>query len=187
MGRVMKLETIKKYLRPQKISGRRSTFSNAFASALASHDEYDRELVAQAINQLGQSPDDDLTCVYCDSQAATWDHLFKRVDAGEFSGYGHHIRNLVPCCRTCNESKGGKPWHEWIDKLSRPDAPARKSLIESYIAGGANQKVTLDEIQALAGEEIARYRDIRQQVFALLAEADAIANQIRGKLAAARK
>ncbi len=183
----MKLETIKKHLRPQKIAGRKSTFSNAFASALAPHDEYDRELVAQAITHLGQNPDEDLICVYCDGAAATWDHLFKRVERGEYSGHGHHIRNLVPSCRTCNERKGGKPWQEWIDHKKAADADERKARIAAYIAGGAGQGMAQEEINAVAGEDMARYREIRDQIYALLVEADGVAEKIRAKLSAARK
>jgi len=38
----VKLTTIKKYLRPSTIMQRKSTFANAFASALAPYDTYDK-------------------------------------------------------------------------------------------------------------------------------------------------
>lgn len=182
----MKMDTIRKYLRPQKISSRRSTFNNAFASALALHDEYDRGTVARALVHLGQDPDKDLLCVYCDKEAATWDHLYKRVDAGEYSGHGHHIRNLVPSCRTCNERKGGKSWEEWIDILSPPNALDRKSRIQLYISE-SGQRMGLAELEKAASKEMARYREIKRQVFTLLTEADEIAHRIRERASGAFK
>lgn len=111
----MKAIAIKKYLRPSTVMGRKSTFTNAFASALAPHDVYDVAAVAAAMRDLGQDPDGDLACVYCGREAATWDHVFNRVVKGDFSGHGHRIRNLVPCCRSCNESKGQKAWLDYLN------------------------------------------------------------------------
>ncbi len=105
--------------------GRKSTVANAFASALAPHDVYSVSAVAGALRALDQGADTELLCVYCGMQAATWDHVFNRVVKGEFSGHGHRIRNLVPCCRSCNERKGSMQWRDFLLKLNSADMDIR--------------------------------------------------------------
>ena len=180
----MKLATIKKYLRPQRIRSRRSTWSNAFASALAPHDDYDKPLVADAIRDLGQSPEGELLCVYCGEAAATWDHVFNRVERGEFSGYGHRIRNLVPSCRTCNERKGSKSWRDWLEQLAPPEIEKRISQIEHFLQHANAQRITPDDFKRVAPKEYDRFIEIRDQVFELLDEADDLAEIIRAKMQA---
>ena len=125
--------SIKNYLRPSTIMGRKSTFSSAFASALAPYDTYNPAAVSEAIRDLGQDPNAELECVYCGAKAATWDHVFSRVVNGDFSGHGHRIRNLVPSCRTCNESKGKKPWREFLETRNPPDKDVRINRMERFL------------------------------------------------------
>lgn len=170
----MKASSIKKYLRPSSIMGRKSTFANAFASALAPHDIYTPDSVAEALLDLDQDPKSDLQCVYCGAEAATWDHVFNRVVKGEFSGHGHRIRNLVPCCRTCNESKGQKPWYEFLEARNPPDKEERRRRMERFLG-----KAHALSVASEADENLERFRMIRSQVFDLMAEADRLAAVIR--------
>ena len=179
----MKISSIKKYLQSSTIMGRKSTFANAFASALASHDPYNPTAVADAIRDLDQEPEADLRCVYCGEQAATWDHVFNRVVKGEFSGHGHHIRNLVPCCRNCNERKGSKPWREFLEILNPPDKDVRVFRMERFLGSAATQPINTEAIRHKANEELKRFLEIRSQVFDLMAEADRLAVIIRQKAA----
>ena len=178
----MKASTIKKYLKASTVMGRKSTFANAFASALAPHDDYDAAVVAEAMRDLGQDPDGELHCVYCGAEAATWDHVFNRVVKGDFSGHGHQIRNLVPCCRTCNESKGQKPWREFFDTRNPPDKDERVRLMEQFLAKTVAEPVDTAAMRQKAGDELERFIEIRSQVFALMAEADRLAAIIRKKV-----
>lgn len=175
----MKATTIRKYLRPSTIGGRKSTFANAFASALAPHDTYSEEVVAAAIRDLGQNPDEDLLCVYCGAKAATWDHVFNRVVKGDFSGYGHRIRNLVPCCRSCNERKGQKPWREFLEIISPPDKDVRRVQMEKFLAGAESKRSSTEEMRHYAKAELERFLEIRATIFDLIAEADQLAAIIR--------
>lgn len=177
----MKKSSIRKYLKPQPISSRISTFKNAFASALADFDAYDETAVNQALIDLGQDPEGDLLCVYCGAPAATWDHVNARVSKGEYSGHGHTIRNLVPSCRTCNEKKGASGWQAWLDKLGGPDHAERVSRMEQFLAGGASRLATLEHLRAAAPEEFERYLIVRHKVFDLLKEADQLAKEIRAR------
>jgi hypothetical protein len=179
----VKASSIKKYLRPSTVMGRKSTFSNAFASALAPHDNYKPDEVADAIKDLGQDPDGELHCVYCGTEAATWDHVFNRVIKGDFSGHGHRVRNLVPCCRTCNESKGQKPWRDFFETRNPIDKEERVRRMEQFLGSAAAQPIGTEEMMQKAGEELERFREIRSQVFELMAEADLLATIIRQKVA----
>lgn len=177
----MKAISIKKYLRPSTIMGRKSTFANAFASALAPHDAYTMAALADAMRDLGQDPDAELVCVYCGQPAATWDHVFNRVVKGDFSGHGHRIRNLVPCCRSCNESKGQKAWRTYLDVLDPPDKEARVARMEAFLSTADAQPVGTEAMRHKAGAELERFLEIRAQVFDLMTEADRLAVIIRQK------
>ena len=179
----MKVSSIKKYLRPSTVMGRKSTFANAFASALAPHDIYVQVEVAEAIRDLGQDPDAELQCVYCGAEAATWDHVFNRVVKGDFSGHDHRVRNLVPCCRTCNESKGQKPWREFFETRNPPDKEERIRRMEQFLGSADAQPIGMEAMRHKAGEELLRFLEIRSQVFDLMAEADRLAAIIRQKVA----
>lgn len=163
--------------------GRKSTFANAFASALAPHDVYILATVCEAIRDLDQDPDAELQCVYCGAEGATWDHVFNRVVNGDFSGHGHRIRNLVPCCRTCNERKGQKPWREFLETLSLPDKEVRARRIERFLSNAEAQPINTEVMRHEAGEELKRFLTIRSQVFELMAEADRLATVIRQRAA----
>lgn len=183
----MRISSIKRYLRPSTITGRKSTFASAFASALAPHDIYTPAAVVEAIRDLDQDPDAELECVYCGAEAATWDHVFNRVVNGEFSGHGHRIRNLVPCCRTCNESKGQKPWREFLETRSPPDKDVRVHRMERFLSAAGAQPIDTEGMRHKAGEELMRFLEIRSQVFDLMAEADRLAAIIRRKATSQRQ
>nr|WP_321525623.1 HNH endonuclease [uncultured Cohaesibacter sp.] len=179
----MKASSIKKYLKPNTILGRKSTFSNAFASALAPFDAYSDDAVAEAINDLGQDPNKDLYCVYCGKEAATWDHVFNRVVDGEFSGYGHRIRNLVPCCRACNERKGKKNWKTFLALINPEDIDQRIDRMERFLYDHSTPD-DYEIIQRKAPEELRQFQKIRSEIFQLMAEADRLATLIREKATA---
>jgi hypothetical protein len=88
----MKKGSIRAHLAPYKISQKRkTTITNAFASAIAPVEKYDGVKLAAALRLLGQDPDTDLKCVYCDTPADTWDHLVGLVEKGKLRGFGHQF------------------------------------------------------------------------------------------------
>ncbi|MGN6552101.1 MAG: HNH endonuclease, partial [Pararhizobium sp.] len=143
------------------------------------YDNYAPEVLRQAIHDLGQDPDAELQCVYCGEPAATWDHVNNNVVRSEFSGYGNRIRNLVPCCRTCNERKGSRPWEEWLDKRDASDKEQRRENIRRFLDVPSAQPVTALEMAKRAPDAMRRYLEIRDEVFRLLKEADEMASIIR--------
>lgn len=175
----MKAKSIISHLKPYSIfKKRRTTIAHAFASALASADIYDEDKVAIALRALGQNPDN-LHCVYCCQPAQTWDHLFNLVKGGESNGHGHQIGNLVPCCRDCNSSKGGKSFEVYVDSLERLTHERRVQLKARLREHSAQNRTNRPLPSMNERVLLEKYRGIQDQVLALLQEADACATEIR--------
>ncbi|MGX7875105.1 HNH endonuclease [Mesorhizobium sp. ORM6] len=179
----MRLTSIRNHLRKQPIMSRKSTLAAAFASALAPFDDFAKHTVSEAIRDLGQDPEGELECVYCGQPAATWDHVFRRVVKGEFSGYGHRVRNLVPCCRNCNERKGAKSWENWLETRSPPDIETRRANMVRFLSAPGAQPTTMEDLHREMPGELKRYLEIRAEVFRLLDEADRLATLVRNRRA----
>ncbi len=180
-GRAVKARSIISHLKPYSIlKKRRTTIAHAFASALAPTDFYEEDKVLAALKALGQDPER-LHCVYCFQPAQTWDHLFNLVKGCEPNGYGHQIGNLVPCCRHCNSSKGGKSFEAYIDgrhTLSEESRARVKARLRAH-----SELARMNRARPSPNERalLQKYRDIQNQVLALLQEADACAEDIRAE------
>lgn len=181
----MKKRTIRSHLVPYSIfKKRKTTINHAFASAIAPVDQYDDAKVSKALRTLGQDPNGELSCVYCEDPAETWDHLIGLVENEELRGYGHQLGNLVPCCRRCNSKKGGKGWDVYLREvaLERSAFETKYGLIKSCLERYA-APVTLDRAAEMLPGDWMRYREIKEKLFLLMAEADAIAARLRGVVA----
>lgn len=55
-------------------------------------------------------------CAYCGQPANSADHIHPLVTGSVASGSITEIYNLVPCCATCNSSKGGEDFAHWYNK-----------------------------------------------------------------------
>jgi hypothetical protein len=172
----MKKQSIKAHLKPYSIfQKRKTTINHAFASAIAPAAKYDVETLEAAIRSLGQDPDGNLKCVYCDADATTWDHLVGLVAKGEFRGNGHQIGNLVPCCGPCNSKKGAKDWETYLGSESRETGLVdRRKVIAAY-AGKYAVVVDPKVVANLRPDDWKRYVEIREQILSLMKEADKIA------------
>ena len=172
----MHCSKIKNHLKTYAIVARRkTTINHAFASAVAPNDEYVPELVKSAMRDLGQNPES-LRCVYCDEPAETWDHVFATVKDTKFSGYGHRLGNLLPCCKPCNSAKGNKNWRAFVEGKGNVGEQERIAAIDVYLA-----KYLIQEIALENSPEHVRLEEIKTQVLSLLAEADGIAKKIRDR------
>lgn len=177
----MKKNTIKTHLRPYSIfQKRKTTVNHAFASALAPSDPYDEKAVEDAIRALGQEPDADLLCIYCNTPATTWDHLVGLVEKSELRGYGHQIGNLVPSCNSCNSKKGSKDWQVYISE-SVNDPEKRRNLFHklSKYQEQFAKPIDLERVKQDHPDEWLEYCSLREQVMELLKKADAIAEKLR--------
>lgn len=182
----MKKNDIKRHLKDYSIySNRSSTINHAFASALSIADEYDINKINLAIELLGQDPENDLNCAYCDKLAETWDHIKAIVSKQEFSGHGHQINNLIPCCKNCNSAKGNKDWLTFL-KFKKFDTTERIIRIENYINNNyldAKNLLKTDEFN----EDLRKFNDLKKDVLTLLQRGDEQAAIIRTKLRQANK
>ena len=173
----MRYPTVRNHLKPYvMVSRRKTTINHAFAAAIAPSDDYDVQRVRQALALLGQDPDQDLRCAYCGATAQTWDHVFATVKDSRFSGYGHRLGNLLPCCKLCNSAKGNKDWRKFLSEIKLP-ASARQQA-EGQISAYLAKFSTLDTLPEMS-KEYERLLQIRNDVLALLAEADQVAKLIR--------
>jgi hypothetical protein len=173
----MRIKSISKHLRPYlMLARRRTTINHAFAAAVAPSDTFEEAIVAEAMTMLGMNPDDDLICAYCHGAAETWDHIFATVKDSRFSGHGHRLGNLLPCCKLCNSRKGNKPWQTHLSSLSMADdeRKAREEAITNYIA-----RYGVADTVASTSADHYRLDAIRLQVLELLVEGDRIAAKIR--------
>lgn len=159
-----------------KMSGRGSTINHAFASALATADEYDKAKLDSALEVLGQDPERPLQCVYCGTAAATVDHLHSLVRDSKYTGHGHVIGNMVPCCRTCNERKGKKPWRVWATEGgATPEQIERIAAYEQL----APPTVSDEQLRQLYPDLMAAYENLRVQTREMMRTGDHLASEIR--------
>jgi hypothetical protein len=173
----MNVRSISSHLRPYiMLSRRRTTINHAFAAAVASSDIYDEALVCEALEVLGIDPKRELTCAYCGELAETWDHIFATVKDSQFSGYGHRLGNLLPCCKSCNSRKGNRQWDAYLKSLELdPTEYGRRSgaisrFLDKY---GDRDDVPIDS------PDLLRRHAIRRQILALLEEGDQVAARVR--------
>jgi hypothetical protein len=176
----MRYKDIGRHLKPYSIRARRTTTVNhAFAAAIAPCDLYDERRTRDAVQQLGQDPDVDLLCVYCGSNAETWDHVNATVRNKKFSGFGHRLGNLLPCCKPCNSKKGNRTWSDYLNSLplDAADSARRRNLIEAYLVHYPLSDAVPDHLP-----EYERLQVLRTQVLEIFKEADDLAKQIREKV-----
>ncbi|HTR53356.1 MAG TPA: HNH endonuclease [Kofleriaceae bacterium] len=175
--------SIKKYLKPFKITSRHTTFNGSVQCALAVHDSYDVSRVAELIALLEQAANSDLICVYCDKPAATWDHLHNNVQNKRFSGYGNRIFNLVPACRTCNEKKGAKHWRAFA-KTVAPDMDAVERRLSAVEKRNDAERYPWEMIVKRHAALAAEYDRAQDELWEKIRQLDAIAARIRDAIIA---
>jgi hypothetical protein len=98
----------------------------------------------------------------------------------KFSGYGHRVGNLLPCCKLSNSKKGNKDWRVFLSELRLPE-PLRKereNRIDSYIT----KYCIIDTIPEHL-PEYQQLQELRCQVLGLFSQANALANAVRSKSA----
>jgi hypothetical protein len=110
------------------ITGRTSSITNAFVGSIIPVLFPTEEEVVEALTVLGMSSAD-VRCAYCGDPYTEWDHLHPLVVDQEPTGYISEIANLVPSCGKCNQSKGKKPWRDWM-RSSAPRCPAMRGVAD---------------------------------------------------------
>lgn len=123
----------------QNMLGRRSSITNAYVASIIPVVRPSVEEIAQALQILEMSPEN-VRCAYCNDRSTEWDHLRPLVLDRRPTGYISEIANLVPACGKCNQSKGNKPWRDWmLSSATRsptgrglPDVSDRIKRLERY-------------------------------------------------------
>ena len=108
-----------------KISGRSSSVTAAFVSAIIPQVYPTTDEIKTALDILGMNPDN-INCAYCGERTTEWDHLRPLVANQKPTGFISEIRNLVPSCGKCNQSKGNKYWLNWIMSAAKWSPKTRK-------------------------------------------------------------
>jgi hypothetical protein len=125
------------------VMGRSSSITNSFVNGVIPVIKPSEEEIDTAITILEENPED-MKCIYCGDAKTEWDHLFPLIKDKEPTGYISEIRNLVPACGKCNQSKGNSDWKEWMNGDAKQSPKTRKisdldhriELIEKYIEWG---------------------------------------------------
>lgn len=128
---------------PLKITNRTSSITNSFVQAIIPTRSYSQEERAEALAKLGMTIEK-LSCIYCGSSTTDWDHLRPLVQNSRPTGYISEIRNLVPSCGPCNQSKGATDWKVWMMGKARGspttrgvrDVADRVACIEKFVSWG---------------------------------------------------
>ena len=96
-----------------RVTDRSSSINNSFANGIVPVIKPLDDEIEEALAVLGMTPDT-VRCAYCGDPCTQWDHLNPLVVDTMPTGYITEIHNLVPCCGTCNQSKGNQPWRSWM-------------------------------------------------------------------------
>jgi 5-methylcytosine-specific restriction endonuclease McrA len=173
----------------QTIAGRTSSIRNAFVAAITPIITPTAAEIKEVLNILGMRPPN-LQCSYCGDAATEWDHLQPLVTHGLPTGYPSSIRNLVPACGKCNQSKGKTYWKSWmLSKAKRSptsrlikDIPERIKRLEAYERWADCRPL---DVRKLADEQLwVRYDQLQQQLLRKMKTAQALASEIKKQIAA---
>lgn len=141
----------------QTMVSRKSSITNAFVNSVVpvvipTIDEIDESLAILGIDPA------DVRCAYCGDKSSEWDHLRPLVVKRRPTGFISEIANLVPSCGKCNQSKGNKPWREWmLSKAKR--SPTGRGLhdvierIQRLSTYEAWKTPTVIDFEAIVGAE----------------------------------
>ena len=171
-----------------KITSRTSTMTHTFVSAIMPVVTPCEDEIVTALTLLGMDPKS-VACTYCGDTYTEWDHLRPLIINKMPTGYITEIRNLVPSCGKCNQSKGNKEWRVWIfgpAKLSPKtrgvkDIAQKARRLEAFEAWG---NVTPMDFQALADATLwNNHWEFREELIDVLRRAQINAGQLKESMA----
>jgi len=107
------------------ISSRSSSITAAFVSSILPFVHPTDDEILHALRILAIEPDN-VRCAYCGDKSSEWDHLRPIVTDQKPTGFISEIRNLVPACGKCNQSKGKSQWRQWMLGSAKLSPTTRK-------------------------------------------------------------
>jgi hypothetical protein len=171
----------------QTMVSRKSSITNVFVSSLVPIVPPTIEEIEQVLAILGMEPND-VRCAYCGSNASEWDHLRPLVLQRRPTGFISEIANLVPACGKCNQSKGNKPWRDWMlsgAKLSPTgrrlaDVAERVARLETFERWRTPTKIDFES--AVGTEDWEKYWALCEKVNEELRQCQDVANTMRTRI-----
>jgi hypothetical protein len=173
-----------------RISGRSSSITNSFVNGIIPVVPPTNEQIVEALRILGMQ--DAVVCSYCGDRATEWDHLRPLVVGKLPTGYISEIHNLVPACGKCNQSKGNKPWRDWMFSSARLSPNTRGILgleekakrLKSYEEW---ETPTLIDFESVAGDELwSQHWRNHAAIIQAMRDAEATVELIRLRVASSR-
>lgn len=171
----------------QTMVSRKSSITNAFVNAVIPTVVPTSEEIENALAILGMSPDD-VRCAYCGDRSTEWDHLRPLVLNRRPTGFISEIANLVPACGKCNQSKGNKPWKEWLTGSAKL-SPAGRGILgnENRIAALERYEqwrppTRIDFVTILGAEEWEKYWSLCDEINSDLRRAHDVARSLRSRI-----
>jgi hypothetical protein len=169
-----------------KITGRSSSITNAFISAIVPTILPTADDVKDALHILAMDPLK-LQCSYCGDASSEWDHLRPLVMGKQPTGFISEIQNLVPACGKCNQSKGNKEWAVWMVSAARlspktrgvADLEVRVDRLRTYQTWREPTRIDFDA--KIDPADWAKHWQNCERVQMLLKESQVLAEQIRRK------
>ncbi len=176
----------------QKIIARKTSITNSFVNSVIPRVRPTPEQIEQALTILAMTADD-VRCSYCGNKSTEWDHLRALVNNRRPTGYITEIANLVPACNKCNQSKGNSHWQQWMASAA-PHSPSTRSTVdvndrirrlEAYVNYFPPTRVNFEEV--LPSDEWERYWQLCDEIVSDMTEAQAVADDILGRVRVSMK
>jgi hypothetical protein len=171
----------------QTMVSRKSSITNAFVNSVIPVITPTIEEIDQALTILGVDPAD-CRCVYCGDKSSEWDHLRPLVVQRRPTGFVTEIANLVPACGKCNQSKGNKPWRDWMMSKAKL-SPTGRGLVNVAERVGrldAFEKwrppMQLEFASVLGNEDWENYWSMCEKVTEELRECQKVADAMRTRI-----
>lgn len=170
------------------ITGRRSSINGAFSKSIIIAVEPSADEIRHVLDLFEMAPNN-VRCAYCGDGSTEWDHFRATVCDGLPTGFGSHIKNLVPACGKCNQSRGRKPWREWMMGKAKgspttrrvKDIEVRMQRLARYEEWSAHEPF---DVAAIAGPELwSEYVRRRDAIHTEMVAAQRVAEKIRAKVA----
>lgn len=173
--------------KPMKITSRSSSITNSFVNGVIPVRIPTPREIRSALEALGMN--ESVSCSYCGDVHTEWDHLRPLVIDKRPTGFVSEIHNLVPACGKCNQSKGNKPWREWMlsDARLSPktrgilDLSQRVQRIEDFERWSRPTHVEFEEI--VSPELWKVHWENHSSLLEMMREAELVAAQIRAEVA----
>ena len=168
------------------LKSRKSTINNAFVYSIMPWKKITEEEYEKICRDLNIKENQ---CTYClkENVATTMDHLNCLVSGTIPTGYYTEKNNLVPCCSSCNSSKGNKKFEEWYTEekseklgLSKKEIQKRRKIICEYMEKNPANRLDLESI--LGKKDYKKYIQIKKKLGEKIEECEKFCQELSLKI-----